>query len=69
MNVLQIIDTINANTNVGRLRIRLDSSCHKWNDELVTLIINRYTNLYTIELDDWNDYVDHMMHGWIKQYV
>ena len=68
MDVLRIIDTLNANSNVGRVQIRLNSN-HKWNSEIIILITNRYNNVYDIEVWDSNESVDHQMHNLIKQYV
>jgi len=56
--VLRIIDTLNANKNVVGVWVRLHSY-NEWNIEIVTLIINRYTNVYSIYIWDWNDLVDH----------
>ena len=53
-----MIDTLNANTNVGTVYIRLNSS-NKWNSEIVRLMINRFTNVYDIYVSDWNNSVDH----------
>jgi len=39
-----MIDTLNANINVGIVWIILNSS-NKWNNEIVRLMINRYTNV------------------------
>jgi len=68
MNVIEMIDTLNSNSNVGRLGIR-PSSNHQWNSEIVELIISKYTNVYDIVVLDYNNSVDHWMHDWIKQYV
>jgi len=68
MGVLGIIDTLNANSNVTKLLINLSSN-HKWNSEIRTIIMNRYTNVYHIYVVDINDSIDHQMHDWIKQYV
>ena len=54
MDVLRMIDTLNVNTNVGIVLITLDSS-NKWNNEILTLIINRYTNVYYIYVVDYNN--------------
>jgi len=53
MGVLRMIDTFNANTNVGIVEIEV-SSDHEWNSEIVRLIINRYTNVYCIYIEDWS---------------
>jgi len=54
MGVLRMINTLNANKNIGIVLIRLDSN-HKWNSEILTLIKNRYTNMHSIHLRDYND--------------
>ena len=54
MNVLRMIDRLNANSKVGIVRIRLDSD-YKWNSEILTLIANKYTNIYAISVWDYND--------------
>jgi len=54
MNVLRMIDRVNANSKVGIVRIRLDSD-YKWNSEILTLIANKYTNIYAISVWDYND--------------
>ena len=53
-----MINTLNANTNVGKVWIGLDSS-NKWNSKIVKLIINRFTNVYNINVSDLNNSVDH----------
>ena len=68
IEVLRIIDTLNANKNVVGVWVRLHSY-NEWNIEIVTLIINRYTNVYSIYIWDWNDLVDHQIHDQIKQYI
>jgi len=32
-------------------------------------MINNYSNVYRIEIDDYSDQVDHKVHGLIKQWV
>jgi len=53
-----MINTLNANRNVGRIWIGFDSY-HQWNSQIVRLMINRYTNVYFVEVDDVNGSVDH----------
>ena len=53
-----MINTLNANSNVGIVRIILNSS-NKWNSEIVRLMIDRFTNVYYIYVHDINDSVDH----------
>jgi len=45
MRVIEMINTLNANRNVVRVRIEL-SIVHRWNSEIIKLIISRYTNVY-----------------------
>jgi len=40
-----MINTLNANINVERVDIGLNSS-NKWNNEIVRLMINRFTNIF-----------------------
>ena len=54
MGVIEMIGTLNANKNVGIVWIELDSD-NKWNREIVRLIVNRYTNVYNIIVEDCND--------------
>jgi len=49
MDVLRIIDTLNTNTNVKTVGIRVSSN--KWNSKIVTLITNRYTIVYCYEYE------------------
>ena len=49
-----MIDTLNANKNVGYVWIRICSSS-KWNSEIVAIIANSYTNVYHIRICDYND--------------
>ena len=53
-----MINTLNVNSNVGKVDIELNSN-NKWNNKIVRLIINRYTNVYDIYVLDKNDYADH----------
>jgi len=48
-----MINTLNTDSNVGIVWIRL-SSHHKWNSEIVKMIMNRYTNVYYIYVLDKN---------------
>ena len=52
-----MINTLNADTNVGRVEIVLDTDS-KWNSEIVRLMINRFTNVYCIYVFDGNNSVD-----------
>ena len=68
IGVLEIIDTFNANSKVGRIEIGLRDR-DRQNDQIISLITSRYTNIYGILVVDYNDLVDHQIHDWIKQYV
>ena len=60
-----MIETLNANSNVGVVKIILYSDS-KWNSEILTMILDRYTNVYFIYFIDYNNYIDHQVHSWIK---
>ena len=49
MSVLAMINTLNANKNVGLVDIRLHSSI-EWNNEILRMMIDRFTNVYHIEV-------------------
>ena len=51
MGVLRMINTLNANTNVVVLWIKLHSD-YILNSEILTLIIDRYTNVFSIVVAD-----------------
>ena len=51
MSVIEMINRVNANSNVGTVYIGLHSS-NEWNSEIVRLIANRYTNVYAIYVND-----------------
>ena len=51
MSVIEMINRVNANSNVGTVNIKLHSS-NEWNSEIVRLIANRYTNVYAIYVND-----------------
>jgi len=53
MEVIEIIDILNANSKVAKIEIEL--SRDKWNSEMVKLMINRYTNVHNIIVVDCND--------------
>jgi len=55
IDVIKMINTVNANSNVGRILVRLDSSNGKWNYQIMTSIINMYTNVYDIYVNDCSD--------------
>ena len=68
MDVLRLIDTLGANTNVGYVYIGLDSS-NEWDDEILSTMISRYTNVHTICVYENDDHIDHRRHRIIKQWV
>jgi len=53
MDVLRMIDILDANSKVGEVSIGLRSDI-KWNSEILRMIIDRYTNVYTIYVRDDN---------------
>jgi len=68
MNVLRMIDTVNANDNVGEVVITV-SSDNELNDEVLKMMMNKYSNVYSIYVHDKNNHVDNGMHKIIKQWV
>ena len=68
MNVLAMINTLNANTNVGVVWIRLHSNM-QWNNEILRIMIDRFINVYHIGVWDFNDNIDDGMHNIIKEWV
>ena len=54
MDMLRIIDILNANSKVGEVFIQL-SNKNKLNSEILTSITNRCTNVHTIDLYNHND--------------
>ena len=54
MGVLRMIDTLDANRNVERIGITLHSN-NKLNDEILTTMMNKYTKVYCIYVDDCNN--------------
>ena len=65
MSVLGMINTLNANKNVGRVVIDLSSS-RKWNNEILRMMIDRFTNVYHISVIDANNNIDYTVHNMIK---
>jgi len=56
MTILKLINTLNANSNVVKVIIKLYRNggiC--WNDEILTFMMNKYSNVYDIELFDCNE--------------
>ena len=54
MSVLEMIDTLNANSNVGSVKVGIDNSI-EWNDQVVTIMMNRFSNIYDISILDYNN--------------
>jgi len=57
MSVLRLIDTLNADSKVGRVIIEFRSS-NEWNDQIIMMIINKYSNVYHIGITHYNDSID-----------
>ena len=53
IELLTMIDLVNANKSVGIVSIGVDSY-NEWNNEIIAIMIDRYTNLYGINLWDGN---------------
>ena len=51
MDTIEMINKMNTNNNVGKVVIGVDSSI-KWNDEILRTMIDKYSNVYTIEVPD-----------------
>jgi len=68
MIVLDMINTLDANSNVGEVSIKFDRTNY-YNDEILKTMMNKYNNLYSIELQDDNDEIDHRKHNIIKQWI
>ena len=68
MSVLAMINTLNANKNVGYVWIGLNSSM-KWNNQMLRMMIDRFTNVYRIDVIDCNKNIDDGVHNIIKQWV
>ena len=54
MNVLRMIDRVNANSKVGIVRVTLNMF-HRWSSEIVTTMMNKYINVYWICVLDGNN--------------
>ena len=68
MSVLAMINTLNANKNVGGVVIRADSSI-ECSNEILRMMIDRFTNVYSIIVADFNDNIDDGVHNIIKEWV
>lgn len=65
MYVLGMINTLNANMNVGWIMIKVDISIEQ-NSEVVRMMVDRFTNVYYIAVVDENDKIDDGVHRMIK---
>ena len=68
MQIIEMFNTLNANTKVEGVVIGL-SSYNELNDEIIALMMTKYTNLYSIHIHDYNDSIDSKMHELMKQWV
>jgi len=50
-----MIDTLDANSKVGRVEIGLYNKHIKWDDEIIVMMIDRYINVYWIGVIDYNN--------------
>ena len=68
MKMMKMINQLNVNHKVGRIWITLRNN-NPINEEIIRMINNNYNNVYGIDVRDWNDSVDNMVHDQIKQLV
>ena len=68
MSVLGMINTLNANKNLGIVGIRLNRYV-KWNNEILRMMIDRFNNVYYIDVGDYNNNINDGVHNMIKQWV
>jgi len=54
MDVLKIIERVNGDSNVETVYIVLNSD-NDWNDEIIRIMMSRYSNLYSIYMDDYSN--------------
>lgn len=66
--VVTMIDQLNVADKVTKVTIVLSDS-NKWTDELITTMVTKYQNIYSVRVFDNNDLVDNNMHGWIQRLV
>jgi len=76
MQVMEMIHQMNADKKVGRMWIRLNRKVgwiknifvknNPVDEKVLKTMINRYTNLYNVVIDDWNDQVDSKLHNLVK---
>ena len=65
MEALKMINTVNCDNRVGIVQIKLDAN-NEWNDKIMTTMISRFSNVYVINVNDYNNSVYYMMHGLVK---
>ena len=53
MRALEMINRSNASSNVAKIMIKLTSD-YEWNDQIIRLIMDRYSNVHDIYLHDFN---------------
>jgi len=68
MVVLGMINRLECDSNVGSVEITLSSS-NEFDDGIMRMMMNRYSNLYWIRVYDNNYQVDSRIHRMIKQWV
>ena len=68
MSVIKMINALNANINVGSVMIALHSDI-EWNNEILRMIIDRFTNIYSIGIVDINHHIDYRVHRIMKQWI
>ena len=68
MEMINMINKLNVGTKVGIVHIKVGDN-QKQNDELIRIIMKRYTNVYEIVVEDFDDRVDSGIHGLIKQWI
>jgi len=68
MEAIKMINLLGADSKVGIVHIEIDSS-NEWDNEIIRMMMNRYTNLHGIGVTDISGSVDQMVHGLIKEWV
>lgn len=54
IQVMSMIDALNSNTNVGSVNIEIDSGYDKYNGQILTAMMSKYTNVYHLYIVDSN---------------
>jgi len=68
VKALEMIEIVDSGINVGEIHIRLIKD-HEWTDQIVKDMIDKYTNVYSIIVEDNNVSIDNEIHSSIKQWV